>query len=187
MSIRLSLVCHAAPPVPRAVGFYEDEAVDPAQLASASAMALGLGRVERIWCGPERRTWQTAEALSPGAIVKPALRDCDFGRWRGHALAEIEARDPDGVAAWLADMGSAPHGGESLLDVIGRVGHLVDGHRDPGHTVAVTHPAVIRAAIVHSLGAPPRAFWRIDVEPLSVTDLRQSNGRWTLRSVGRMR
>lgn len=99
-------------------------------------------------------------------------------------MADIQARDPAGVAAWLADMGAAPHGGEPLLDVIRRIGQLLDGHRDPGHTVMVTHPAVIRAAVVHSLGAPPEAFWRLDVAPLSVADLRHHNGRWTLRSVG---
>jgi broad specificity phosphatase PhoE len=185
MSVRLTLICHAGMPAPGTVAFFQDEPADPGQLARAAGMTPALGRVARLWTAPERRTRQTAEILGPDATIMPALRDCDFGRWQGRRLDEIGAQDPEGVAAWLADMASVPHGGESLLGVLGRVGELLDGHREPGHTVAVTHPAVIRAAIVHSLGAPPRSFWRIDVEPLAAADLRHNNGRWTLRSIGR--
>ena len=53
-----------------------------------------------------------------------------------------------------------------------------------GRVVAVTHPAVIRAAIVHALGAPPASLWRIDVEPLSLTRLHHGSGGWSLRQRG---
>jgi broad specificity phosphatase PhoE len=186
MSIRLSLICHAGMPAARAVAFYQDGPADPAQLARVAAIIPALGPLERVWTAPELRARQTAALLGADATVVPALRDCDFGRWQGRALADIQAHDRDGVAAWLSDMGAAPHGGESLLAVLQRVGQWLDAHHDTGHTVAVTHPAVIRAAIVHGLGAPPEAFWRIDAEPLSVADLRLHSGRWTLRSIGRM-
>jgi broad specificity phosphatase PhoE len=52
---------------------------------------------------------------------------------------------------------------------------------DASPAVAVTHPAVIRAAILHSLDAPPKSFWRIDIAPTSRTVLHFRNGRWTLR------
>jgi len=48
----------------------------------------------------------------------------------------------------------------------------------------VTHPMVIRAAVVHCLRSGPGAFRRIDIEPLSVTDLRRYKNDWTLRSIG---
>jgi broad specificity phosphatase PhoE len=185
MSTRLSLICHAGLPPARAVGFAQDDSADPGQLERVPGMLAGLGRIERLWTAPERRAQQTAEMLGTAATVVAALRDCDFGRWQARALADIQASEPEAAAAWLSDMGSAPHGGESLLAVLERVGTWLDGHREPGHTVAVTHPAVIRAAVVRCLGAPSHAFWRVDVEPLSVTDLRLYQGRWTLRSVGR--
>jgi broad specificity phosphatase PhoE len=53
-----------------------------------------------------------------------------------------------------------------------------------GHTIAVTHPAVIRAAILNSLQSPPESFWRIEIAPLSVTDLRYNGRLWTTRSTG---
>ena len=62
--------------------------------------------------------------------------------------------------------------------------------REPGrekiHTVAITHASVIRAAIVHVIEAQLQSFWRIDVSPLSLTDLRTNGRRWVLRSMGPM-
>jgi hypothetical protein len=34
------------------------------------------------------------------------------------------------------------------------------------------------------LDAPAAAFWRLDVAPLTVTDLRGGPGRWTVRATG---
>jgi broad specificity phosphatase PhoE len=49
-------------------------------------------------------------------------------------------------------------------------------------TVAVTHPAVIRAAILTALDAPPKSFWRIDVAPVSRTVMHFRGHVWTVRS-----
>jgi broad specificity phosphatase PhoE len=114
------------------------------------------------------------------------LADCDYGSWSGLRLSDIQKRNPGGIAAWISDPGSSPHGGETILNVIERVSAWLSQYQESGHTVAVTHPSVIRAAIIHTLNAAPQAFWRIDVEPLSVTDLRRHSSHWTLRSMGRM-
>jgi hypothetical protein len=50
--------------------------------------------------------------------------------------------------------------------------------------LAVCGPALVRAAVVAVLGAPAVAFWRIDVAPLTVTDLRGGPHRWTVRATG---
>jgi broad specificity phosphatase PhoE len=50
--------------------------------------------------------------------------------------------------------------------------------------IIVTHPGVIRAAIVHAIEAPPQSFWRIDIAPLSVTRLSGTRGRWNLSAAG---
>jgi broad specificity phosphatase PhoE len=60
----------------------------------------------------------------------------------------------------------------------------MDKGTESGHIIAVTHPPLIRGAIVHALQAPPAAFFRIDVAPLSITDLRFNGKAWTLRSTG---
>ena len=50
----------------------------------------------------------------------------------------------------------------------------------PGHVIAVTHPFVIRAAMLYVMQLPVLMFYRIDVEPLSSVELR-FNGYWRLR------
>jgi broad specificity phosphatase PhoE len=48
------------------------------------------------------------------------------------------------------------------------------------HTiVAVTHASVIRAAIIHALGASPAVFSRIEIAPMSIVELRRSSRGWT--------
>lgn len=181
MATRLTLLCHARLAGWRDMAFPADEPVDPAALAG---VGLDLGIFDRLWTAPEQRARQTAAALGREAVLVPELRDADYGTWRGRTLEEIVQTDPAGAHAWLSDPSVAPHGGESLMQLIERIGSWLDGFDAAGHTVAATHPAVIRAALVHGLGAPPAAFWRIDVEPLATADLRRHAGRWTLRALG---
>jgi broad specificity phosphatase PhoE len=44
----------------------------------------------------------------------------------------------------------------------------------------VTHAGVVKAAVVHALGAPVMSFWRLDVAPLGITELHAHDGRWTV-------
>lgn len=136
----------------------------------------------RTLCGPERRTRQTAELLGAQPIEESALSDLDVGRWRGMPLGGVA---PDELAEWMSDPSSAPHDGESVVDVVGRVRdwlHTLTA--GPDRIIAVTHPAVIRSAILVALDAPPKSFWRMDIEPVSRTVLHHRGAGWTLRSKG---
>ncbi len=179
MAVRLTLLSHARLAGWRGMAFPADEPIE------LPVPAMDLDRFDRLWTAPELRARQTAAALGPDALPVLALRDADYGAWRGRSLEQIALDDPHGAAAWLADPAAAPHGGESLLQLLERIGRWLDEFDSPGHTLAVTHPAVIRAALVHCLDAPPAAFWRLDVEPLAVADLRRLAGNWTLRKLGR--
>ena len=185
MTPRLTLLCHASTDAVRRAAFPADEPLDERGAVQAADAASNLGSFDSAWTSPALRARQTAAALRLSAQDDVALRDCDFGRWSGLRLTDLQAREPDAVAAWIADPAVAPHGGESILDVLRRVGGWLDARREErGRGIAVTHPAVVRAAVIHVLGAPPQSFWRIDVEPLSITDLRRNGDRWTLRSSG---
>ncbi len=149
------------------------------------ALATRMPHASRCCTGPELRTRQTAEALRLNAAIEPLLRDCDYGRWRGHSLEEIQAQEPEAVATWLRDPAAAPHGGESLLALSERVATWLAGEiSQHQQSIVVTHATVIRAAIVHALAATPQSFWRIDVAPLSCTRLSGNDGRWNLVSTG---
>lgn len=182
MTTRLTLISHAPTQAQRRAAFPSDESVEEQELAKVVALGWQAPRVQRIWTAPERQTQQTAQALGLSAAIVPDLRDCDYGAWRGRELDELQSAEPEGVVAWLTDASASPHGGESIVDLISRVGCWLDKQRDAGHTLAVTHSAVIRGAIVHALQAPAQAFWRIDIAPLSLTDLRFNGRVWTVRS-----
>ena len=183
--MRLSLISHAATAATRAAAFPLDEPIEAEEAAKAASAAAKLRPAERVWTSPAPRARQTAAALGFDATAEPRLRDCDFGRWAGQRLSALQAAEPHAVAAWLGDPAAAPHGGESVLDLLRRVASWLDERAaERGHGIAITHPAVIRAAVVHAMGAPPTSFWRIDVEPLSLTDLRRGPQHWTLRATG---
>ncbi|MET8140715.1 histidine phosphatase family protein [Sphaerisporangium sp. NPDC005288] len=150
-------------------------------------------RRDVVLCGPAVRCLQTAAGLGLTAVVDHGLRDRNAGRWAGRTLAEIQAREPEELVAWLTDPAAAPHDGESVLALIERVAAWLrtahgeggggggGGDGGGGRIIAVTHPDVIRAALVHVLGAPPETFWRIDAEPLTSVRLTSHAGRWRLR------
>ena len=100
----------------------------------------------------------------------------------GLGLEDVYRSDPDGARAWLSDPQAAPHGGEPLTAVLARVAEWLDELAEQsGQLVAVTHLAVLRAAALHVLAAPPEAFWRVDAPPLGRLALTATGGRWQLR------
>jgi len=186
-TVRLTLVSHAMTDAMAAGRFPRDEplnALGRRQVAAAADPSRTVGsadpsRTDAAVCAPELRARQTAELLGFPADTEPLLADLNCGAWRGR---DLNGLDPAELMGWLTDPSVAPHGGESVVHLIERVrgwlGALGPRH---GRLVAVTHPGVIRAAIVVALDAPPKSFWRIDVGPVSRTVMHLRGGSWTLR------
>jgi len=184
MTTRLNLLCHASTSAVRTSAFPADEPLDPQGRQKLAAFPHRLRHSDRCFTSPALRASQTAEALGLYATIEPALRDCDYGRWTGRSLDDVQAQDPKAVAEWIGNPETAPHGGESLAALISRVSDWLDTQKAmPGMIVAITHASIIRAAIVCALKAEPRSFWHIDIAPLSLTKLCGNNGRWTLVSI----
>ncbi|NGO08156.1 histidine phosphatase family protein [Streptomyces sp. HC44] len=190
MQLRVTLVAAARSSPLLAERFEDDRPLDQEgwdEVQRVAHMLVPLAAAELRYCSPTRRSRATGDALGYAPLVQPALRDCDMGRWRGFTLGEAMAREPEAVDAWLTDPRSAPHGGESLLEFIQRVGGWLDtrpADDDGGKIVAVAEPAVVRAALVYALMAPPSTYWNIDVRPLSTATLTGRAGRWNLRFDG---
>ena len=178
--VRLTLVSHAMTDAMAAGRFPADEPLnDTGRRLVEAVAALELAGDTRQLTGPERRARQTAQLLGLQAATEPRLADLDCGRWSGEVLANIGPAD---LEVWLTEPARAPHGGESIADLIERVDGWLDSLTDDTlRTVAVTHPAVIRAAILLALDTPPKSFWRMDIAPLSHTVMHFRGGRWTLR------
>ncbi|OLZ74145.1 histidine phosphatase family protein [Streptomyces sp. IMTB 2501] len=182
MTSRVTLVSPAMSPSLRQARFYDGDSVDDLGAACARAAAGSLPSPARVVTSPGARCRETAAALDLDAVPVPELTGLDVGRWRGRTLQEVGATEPEAVSHWLTDPGWAEHGGESVRDVCERIGRWLDAAQDTdGRTVAVVEPEVIRAAVVEALGLPASVFWRLDVPPLTVTELSGRAGRWNLR------
>ncbi|MEU9403993.1 histidine phosphatase family protein [Streptomyces sp. SID4985] len=189
MPLRVTFVAAAHGSPSYAERFGDDRPLDQAGWDEVQRMVgylLPLAAAELRYCSPTPRSRATGDALGYAPLVQLALRDCDMGRWRGLTLGEAMAREPQAVDAWLTDPRSSPHGGESLLAFISRVGGWLDTRPvdEYGRIVAVAEPAVIRAALVYALKAPPATYWNLDVRPLSATTVTGGSGRWNLRLDG---
>jgi len=186
MALRVTFVAAARSSPLLAERFEDDRPLDQAgwdEVQRSAQELLPLSAAELRYCSPTPRSRATGDALGYAPLVQLALRDCDMGRWRGLTLGEAMAREPEAVDAWLADPSGTPHGGESLLSFITRVGGWLDTRpvEDGGRIVAVAEPSVVRAALVYALKAPPSTYWNIDVRPLSTTTLTGHARRWNLR------
>lgn len=181
MTTRLALISQGATAASRRAAFPADEALEPAALEGLAAHRLsGAARVS-----PALAARQTAEALGLSALVDRDLADADAGRWRGRSLAQIAAEHPADLALWLSDPDFAGHGGESRAALCRRAeAWLAARSGGERRQIAVTHAAVIRALVLHVLEAPAGSFWRIDIAPLTVTELGHDGRRWALRSCG---
>ncbi len=62
------------------------------------------------------------------------------------------------------------------LDALPAAGN--QGNQGNAPVIAFTHASVIRAAVLHALGAPSATFRQLEIAPLSVTTLRRSAQGW---------
>ncbi|MBL0795300.1 MULTISPECIES: histidine phosphatase family protein [unclassified Pseudomonas] len=179
-TIRLTLICHARTVAQKLACFPTNEPVE--ETAPSGSLASCFDKTFRLTCGPELRTRQTAAWFGHEIHIDHALRDCDWGRWQGQSIKDLQRNEPEALQAWLEDPHAAPHGGESVVQLRERAAAwLVSLQATPGHVVAVTHPFVIRAALMQVVQG--EAFHSLDVEPLAAVDLRFA-GRWRLRLSG---
>ncbi|GAB2893186.1 hypothetical protein GCM10027093_30750 [Paraburkholderia jirisanensis] len=197
MQTRLLLVSHAPTAAQRSGRFAgPDEGLDARGHAAAAAYAqaadLARGSSAAL-TSPAACARETAAALGLAATVCDALAETDYGAWRGRRLAELAAEASQAphachvLEAWLRDPAAAPPGGESFDAVLARVGAWLDGFAAPDEAqgrasdrtvIAITHAAVMRAAIVHTLHATSAAFAHIEIAPLTVVELRRSARGW---------
>jgi broad specificity phosphatase PhoE len=179
IATRLLLLRHAPTAATRAGMFPADEPLDEEARRQAAAAQTMVEGADRVLCSPSLRTQQTAEALGLEPGIVPELSECNFGDWAGLTIDEVRSRFADKIESWLSDPSSAPHGGETLADVALRVRAFLDRARTfPGTTLAITHGGVIRVAIIVASDLPLERVWTVNVEPLSLTELRFDGDGW---------
>ena len=134
--------------------------------------------------GPEPACRQTAGAWGTAAEQADALAGPDLGRWAGHGLEEVALSDGAGLGAWLSDVEARPHGGESLADLVRRVGPELES-LGAGRSLWVVTPLVARALAVAALAAPADLVLSLDVSFAGEVRLSRHGGRWRLQGLRR--
>ena len=133
--------------------------------------------------GPELRCEQTVAGLGWTAEVADELADLDLGTWAGADPVALLSVDPSTIGDFFTFTTVRPPGGETVSELIERVGRLCVRDWPHGRTVLVTSPMVVRAAAVHLLGLPSSAYFSLDVEPLSALSCSAFGGRWKLNGL----
>lgn len=182
MTSRITLISPAMNRSLRETRFDDDGPLDASGTARAESAAGSLRAADRVLVSPTVRCRDTASALGLAAVPEPELAGLDMGRWRGLTLDEVMTREPEAMTSWLTDPDAVPHGGESVRALCERAARWLQASAEfEGRTLAVVEQEIVRALAVTILDAPGPAFWRLDVPPLTATDLSGRSGRWNLR------
>lgn len=181
MTTTFYLVRHAAHGLLERVLTGRMPQVHLADLGQAQARRLaqhfaGLN-ISAIQSSPRERAEETARPIAravnlPCDIVD-ALDEIDIGAWTGRAFADL-AGDPD-WQSWNSSRSTArAPGGESMAEVQARMlAHLQAARTvyPEGRVIIVSHADVIKAGLLHFLGASLDAFANFDVAPASISTL----------------
>jgi broad specificity phosphatase PhoE len=156
-------------------------------------LAARLPQPARWLVSPLSRTRETARAIfaagypAQALAVEPALIEQTLGAWEGlpqSAVAALFARRPDQF--WPLPADTRPPGGESMADVVARVGvcltRLAATHGGED-VVAVVHGGVIRAALAHVLGIAAEQAQNVSVGNLSLTRFEWHREGWWIGGV----
>jgi broad specificity phosphatase PhoE len=131
-----------------------------------------------VYTSPRQRCIDTgrpiAERCAVPARVLEDLFDLDYGEWTDRTHEEIRAAHPMQYRLWKTQ----PHlmrfpGGISLQDVATRVAdalrQVVQMHADDT-VVMVGHDSGNRSLLLHVLGLPLSAYWRIKQTPCNISE-----------------
>ncbi len=160
------------------------------------ALATRLPRPARWIVSPLSRTRRTAETIfaagypPAGLAVEPDVIEQSLGEWQGLAHAALPEKLEFGAHAfWPLRAAEHPPGGESLIEVIARVGATLDRLADQHageDVVIVSHGGAIRAALAHAIGSEPDVVLHFSVQNLSLTRLERHPEGWRVVCVNEL-
>ncbi|MFN7137414.1 MAG: histidine phosphatase family protein, partial [Thermomonas sp.] len=154
--------------------------------AAGTAQAEALGRrlrdvpIARAVASPLARATRTAqlalgEARAGMLLFDDGLLEIGHGSWEGLLTSEIEARDPQRLAAWrqAPDSVQMPGpGGESLQQVQERawpaLARACAGLGEDDVLLVIAHDAVNRVLLARILGIPLARLWSFRQAPATL-------------------
>ena len=152
------------------------------------SLAARLPRPADWLVTPLSRTRRTAETIfahgypATELTEEPGLTEQSLGEWQGLPHAELPARLVlPAHAFWPLGGHEKPPGGESMAEVIVRVGAAMErlAQRHAGRNVViVSHGGAIRGAIAHALQIGPDNALHMSVQNLSLSRLDKTPEGW---------
>jgi probable phosphoglycerate mutase len=145
--------------------------------AERLAQRFASENVTCIRTSPLERALKTAQPIASHfeqpLHVCDAINEINFGRWSGMSF-EALSRDPR-WSSWNSSRStSRPPGGETMLEVQGRIVGAMEQLRGlyaEQSVILVSHSDVIKAALLYYLGMPIDAYGRLEVGPASISTL----------------
>ncbi len=165
---------------------HSDTALSDAGRCQAALLANRLLAVpiDEVHASDLRRAMETAAPIArPRDLAvqsDPRLRELNFGNWEGMTYEEVGQADPQGLAAWEANvLDTAPPGGETLARMADRVGQFFGELRARGDEertiLIVAHRGSLQVLLCQALGMAPQARWQFHLEPASLSELNLYN------------
>jgi alpha-ribazole phosphatase len=161
-----------------------------------NALAARLPRPAAWKVTPLSRTHRTADAIFAAGYprvepeVEAALIEQSLGEWQGLPHAELPARlTLPKHAFWPLAGHERPPGGETLSEVIDRVGESLErlAARHPDEDVViVSHGGAIRAAVAYCLRIGADNALHLTVQNLSLTRLERTDEGWRVVCVNEL-
>src|ERR1700712_1423587 len=160
------------------------------------SLAARLPRPADWLVTPLSRTRRTAETIFAHGYpdtelgVEPDLIEQSLGEWQGLPHHELPPRLLHPAHAfWPLAGQEKPPGGESMAEVIARVGaameRLAKTHRGRD-VVIVSHGGSIRGAIAHGVGICPDSALHLSIQNLSLTRLQKTPDGWRVQCVNEL-
>lgn len=147
--------------------------------ARALARLLKKERPMAVYSSGLTRARETAKLIGKvcrrQVLIDKRLNEVSFGNWEGFLHREICTRFPRAARKWYAGRWSSePPGGESLMSLGRRISQFLKSIRlnflnRNGTLIIVTHGGPIRMFLVRLLNLQPELFWRLRIDPASVS------------------
>ncbi len=174
---------------------YRGHAIDdPLSEKGWLQMARGVGDFrgwDRIISSPLCRCSDFARSLADKLSVEldidERFREIGFGAWEGRTKAQLRQERSDEFRAFYADpVNNTPEQAEPVSEFHQRIVAAMDTiyRRYAGQSVLiVAHAGVIRAALVHALGAPVDCMYRFNVRNGGVSRIIRSKDQTSIDRV----
>lgn len=146
-----------------------DEPLDDVGREQAATVAAHVGPVDVLISSPLLRARQTAEAFGLPFETDERWIELSYGIYEGVPSSELLSA---GVwERWRQDPAFEPEGGESLVELDGRVRAACDellARAQDLDVAIVTHVSPIKSAVAWALDAPIDIAWRSHLSPASI-------------------